>query len=81
MFIKEHIVHDTIELIIQDTNCLLSLIEHNGHKYGILSIYPSPNGNINNFFIEFNNVITNLLNTHKNTKIIIMGDLNITITY
>jgi len=79
MFIKEHIINDTIELIIQDTNCLFSLLEHNGHKYGILSIYRSPNGNINNFLIEFNNVITNLLNTHKNTKIIIIGDLNINI--
>lgn len=79
MFINNNIIHNTTELIIQDTNCLFMLIDHNGQTYGILSIYRSPNGNINNFLIEFNTVITNLVDTHKNTKIIVIGDLNITI--
>lgn len=49
------------------------------HNYGILSIHRSPNDNINNFLIEFNTVITSLVNTNKNTKIMIIGDLNINI--
>jgi hypothetical protein len=36
MLINNHIIHNTTELIIQDTNCLFTLIDYNSHKYGIL---------------------------------------------
>jgi len=68
MFIKNHIIHNKTELnelIIPGINCLYLLTEHNGHKYGILSIYRSLNGNISNFLIYLNNVITKLVNTQK----------------
>lgn len=61
MFIKNHIIHNKTELnelIIPDINGLYLLIEHNDHKYDILSIYRSLNGNISNFLIYLNNVIT-----------------------
>ncbi|KAL4089448.1 hypothetical protein QTP88_024483 [Uroleucon formosanum] len=77
IFIKNDIIHNTTELIIQDTNCLFTTINFNGHKYGILSLYRSPNGDINTFLAQFNIVITDITNKHKNTKIIIIGDLNI----
>lgn len=55
------------------------ILEHNGRIYSFLFIYRSSNGYINNFLIEFNYVNTNLVNTHKNTKIMIIDDLNINI--
>jgi len=76
VFIKNDI-HNTTELIVQDTNCLFTTINCNGHEYGILSLYRSPNGDINTFLAQFNTVITDITNKHKNTKIIIIGDLNI----
>lgn len=77
IFIKNDIIHNTSELIIQDTNCLFKTIKYNGHNFGILTIYRSPNGDINTFLTQFNIVITNIINNHKNSKIIILGDLNI----
>lgn len=77
IFIKNDIIHNTTELIIQDTNCLFTTIHFNSHNYGILSLYRSPNGDINTFLAQFNIVITDITNKHKNTKIIIIGDLNI----
>ncbi|KAF0768390.1 zinc finger MYM-type protein 1-like [Aphis craccivora] len=37
----------------------------------------SPNGDINTFLTQFNIVITNIINNHKNSKILILWNLNI----
>jgi len=77
IFVNNDIIHNTTELIIQDTNCLFTTINHNGHSYGtyIINLQIS---DINTFLTQFNIIITSIINKHKNTKIIILGDLNIT---
>jgi hypothetical protein len=77
IFIKNDIIHSTTELIIQETNCLFTTLKYNDHNYGILTIYRSPNGDINTFLTQFNIIINNIIKNHKKSKIIILGDLNI----
>lgn len=57
------------ELIIQETNSLFTTINHNGHNYGILSIYRSPNGDTNTFLTQLNNVITNITKKHNRLRL------------
>lgn len=65
------------EFIIQDANCLFTIITFNKINYGIISVYRSPSGNIIKFIEDLEVIITNLFNSYRQLTLILIGDMNI----
>lgn len=79
ILIKNEINQISTEINITNANCILTLVTYDKINYGIISIYRSPSGNIIKFIEDLDIVINNVINSHKNTTFILIGDFNIDI--